>query len=67
MAAAPKKESGRVVLVSPDGKDEVDITDDPPVTETNYRFRGYLPKEQAKLEAPVVETPTVKTAGTNPS
>lgn len=54
-----------LTLVSPDGEQtrEVEVGSE---AEVKARWDGYLPKEQQKLEAPVVEAPVApKTVGTN--
>jgi len=68
MAARQSKASDApetVELVSPDGeiKRRVDVGSP---GEVGLRFDGYLPAEQAKLEAPKVEaSQTPKTVGSN--
>lgn len=59
--------SDKLVLVSPDG-DEREVAT--AADEVALRWRGYLPKEQAKLEAPEPPKPTPPTPPstvTNPS
>jgi len=46
----------KLVLVSPDGEDTREVTT--AADEVALRWRGYLPAEQAKLEAPEPPKPT---------
>ncbi len=66
-ATEAAKQPEKVVLVSPDGENEVDVTDNV-ADDVRYRFMGYLPQEQQKLEAPEPVTEDQdgpKTVGTN--
>lgn len=64
MPSKDKSGPETVVLVSPDGEQtrEVEVGS---VAEINARWDGFLPQEQAKLEATPVEVEGPKTVGTN--
>lgn len=69
MATSKDKSTGpeTVKLVGPDGEQEREVVVGSE-GETKARWEGFLPAEQAKLEAPEPPTPTgPKTVGTNGS